>query len=87
MKEEVDFSLLSGQDNKEVGFCRSESECPHPYNEKFADWVMVDKGIKKRDSVGKAYRIREIQREYGVQITALPEAEKISTLSSHQNLS
>lgn len=76
----MNFGLLSGQNIKGAEHGQSKSECHKSYNERFADWIMVDKGIKKRDAVWKAYRIGKVQRDYGMQITTQQEAEKVAAL-------
>lgn len=73
--ETVDFTLLDGAGLN----CTRTKVGPHGYDVRFADWVMVRRGISKRDSVDKAHRIAKVQREYGA-ISNAQDAEKVAAL-------
>jgi len=64
----VDFSLLTAQDTKRRG--------PSQLNERFVEWIMVNRGAKRRDARAKAYRLGKVQRECGMTITTAEEASR-----------
>jgi hypothetical protein len=80
VNEAVDFSLLTGQNTKELGLIQ-QRKSTQSFDKSFSNWVLLKKGVSVRDANMEAYRIAKVIRDMNHSITTLRDANEAAAIT------